>query len=110
MYARAHSSLNAARNKVKSPFNPLPLPPLRHHLLPRATMSGRQQKESSYTQSSISCRTTYLQERFTSLPDLLARLLVHILFTNMRAPLRNDFLVDKVCLVQCHQNLGNASS
>ena len=49
----------------------------------------------------------YLEERLTSLPNLLARLLVDVLLANVRAPLLDDLLLEDVRLVELHEDLGN---
>lgn len=48
-----------------------------------------------------------LQKRFTSLPDLLTRIAVDILFTDVCTPLLDSFLTQHIDLVEFHQYLRN---
>lgn len=51
--------------------------------------------------------STNLQERLARFPDPLARILVHILLTDMGTPLLDHFLLENIDLVEGHQDFGN---
>lgn len=55
-------------------------------------------------------KITYLEEGFGILSDLLAPVLVHVLFANVGTPLLNNILLDDISLVQYHENLGSGAS
>ena len=50
---------------------------------------------------------TYLKERLTSLPDLLASFFVNILLADMGSPLSDYFLLKDIGLIERHKNLGD---
>lgn len=51
--------------------------------------------------------STNLQERLARFPDPLARILVHILLTDVGTPLLDYFLLENIDLVEGHQDFGD---
>ncbi len=76
---------------------------LRCPRLPQATIRA----SPSVTECMGLAHSTNLQEGLASLSNLLARVLVDVLFADVSTPLLDNFLLEDIGLVEAHEDLGD---